>query len=383
MKLTLSLVAHALVLAACLSRSHCSLFSSPKESQVQFPSVAGASESITGAADDTAKLSGWDSPYVDPVLADPISKDPLLVTVRKRGKARYRLSSKDGDRCYSGSSNTYIDLLNPISNGSKLTSTDSSNSGDKIKRRSLRARFLRRFPLFVHPSSRHVIDDDYIPMRDLFTSPSISSWYERGWRQNFEKLGFPGPDREAELAMEYFDPAMTSSNSKKVLVDMSCASGLFTRRFAHEKKYSRVIGCDYSKSMLQEARRRIKREWKKPPASLGLVQLDVGQLPMQSNSVDALHAGAAMHCWPDLPAAMSEVHRVLRPGGRYFATTFMSSIFGDLPSLQGDLDPTKKAFQYFDSTNDLLNLVVAGGFKRRNVSIEVLGKGCAVIRAEK
>jgi hypothetical protein len=61
----------------------------------------------------------------------------------------------------------------------------------------------------------------------------------------------------------------------------------------------------------------------------------------------------------------------------------MSSIFGDLPSLQGDLDPTKKAFQYFDSTNDLLNLVVAGGFKRRNVSIEVLGKGCAVIRAEK
>ena len=61
--------------------------------------------------------------------------------------------------------------------------------------------------------------------------------------------------------------------------------------------------------MLTEARRRIKAD---PTLSqlksnqLELVRLDVGRIPMQTGSVDALHAGAAMHCWPDLPSAASE-----------------------------------------------------------------------------
>jgi ubiquinone/menaquinone biosynthesis C-methylase UbiE len=36
--------------------------------------------------------------------------------------------------------------------------------------------------------------------------------------------------------------------------------GWFTRRFAAEDKYGRVLGCDYSESTLTEARRRIDAE---------------------------------------------------------------------------------------------------------------------------
>jgi ubiquinone/menaquinone biosynthesis C-methylase UbiE len=103
-------------------------------------------------------------------------------------------------------------------------------------------------------------------------------------------------------------------------------TGLFTRRFASADKYGRVLGCDYSESMLTEARRRISEERKLSSlksTKLDLVRLDVGQIPMQDESVDCLHAGAAMHCWPDLDAAASEIHRVLKPNGRYFATTFL------------------------------------------------------------
>jgi ubiquinone/menaquinone biosynthesis C-methylase UbiE len=230
--------------------------------------------------------------------------------------------------------------------------------------------------------------DDYVPMRDLFTSPAVSFAYERGWRQGFNRAGFPGVDAEASLAMEYFAvPMAKNTNSPKVLVDMSCATGLFTRKFAKSGKYDRVLGCDYSPSMLEEARRRIQADKDLDNNSnnkIELIRLDVGNIPMQTGSVDALHAGAAMHCWPDLNAAVSEIHRVLKPGGRFFATTFLSSYFARLQSAEGGANgPSRQAFQYFQSIHQLRQLLVDGGFDRENVQIEVLGNACVVIRCEK
>jgi hypothetical protein len=65
-------------------------------------------------------------------------------------------------------------------------------------------------------------------MRDLFTSPSVSFAYERGWRQGFAAAGFPGADKEFEMANEYFAPVLAKKNDmsgESVLVDMSCATG--------------------------------------------------------------------------------------------------------------------------------------------------------------
>lgn len=197
--------------------------------------------------------------------------------------------------------------------------------------------------------------------------------------------------------MEYFAPSMVGKDSKGVLVDMSCATGLFTRRFAKSGKYNRVLGCDYSDSMLQEARRRINADpelsgrsrassFSNTNTQLDLVRLDVGRIPMQTDSVDALHAGAAMHCWPDLPAAVKEINRVLKPGGRYFATTFLSSWFRAVRNMPGANDnmPNRNAFQYFESVDVLRDLLVEdGGFAPENVYIEVMGNACVVIRAEK
>ena len=66
--------------------------------------------------------------------------------------------------------------------------------------------------------------EEFIPMRDLFTSPAVSYAYERGWRQGFASAGFPGPDVEASMAMDYFAPVIARTNYS-VVVDMSCATG--------------------------------------------------------------------------------------------------------------------------------------------------------------
>lgn len=330
----------------------------------------------------------------DDVLADPVTKEDvqisskgtLLADVPFGGRTKFYLMTNA--RTYVGSSDTYINLLEPV-NGNLNSKTFNSTT-------EIASTLIRNLTPFFPPPIRAILSTtslpfstDYVPMRDLFTSPAVSYAYERGWRQGFQRAGFPGPDRESEMAMLFFEPSMNKYNTTRVLVDMSCASGLFARRFARSGKYKRVIGCDYSASMLEQARRFIDSDAELQKISsktqLDLVRLDVGQIPMKNASVDSLHAGAAMHCWPELVAAISEIHRVLKPGGRYFATTFLSSYFSLLRRSDGITasEPSQQAFQYFGSVDQLRSLLTEGGFKNENISIEVLGTACVVIQCEK
>jgi SAM-dependent methyltransferase len=366
-----------------------------KNSRSSLPIATEATAAANDLAVQKRKLLGFlkPEPVADRILADPLTKEALVVTPTRGtilggslqpSKVKYDLKASPANATlYQGDSLTYLNLLEPAKS---LVKGDGSN----------RETMVRNLAPLVPPPLRMALStfagaDDYVPMRDLFTSPAVSYAYERGWRQGFAGAGFPGADEEATLAMEYFAPVMAQSD-ERTLVDMSCATGLFTRRFASSGKYKRVLGCDYSNSMLVEARRRInadaelsgRRRSTASPTQLDLVRLDVGQIPMQTDSIDALHAGAAMHCWPDLPAAVSEIHRVLKPGGRYFATTFLSTWFANLQGLGGSNEPSQQAFQYFESVNVLRKLLVEeGGFAPEKVFIEVLGDACAVIRAEK
>lgn len=49
----------------------------------------------------------------------------------------------------------------------------------------------------------------------------------------------------------------------------------------------------------------------------------------------AVHAGAAIHCWPNPQAALAEISRVLRPGGVFVASTFLN-FAAPLGQLVGD-----------------------------------------------
>jgi ubiquinone/menaquinone biosynthesis C-methylase UbiE len=59
--------------------------------------------------------------------------------------------------------------------------------------------------------------------------------------------GCAGVEREFEMAMQQLRPAFG-----KVLVDMSCGSGIFSRRFATSRQFSGIIAADYSETMLQQ-----------------------------------------------------------------------------------------------------------------------------------
>ncbi|KAK3026557.1 hypothetical protein RJ639_041143 [Escallonia herrerae] len=161
--------------------------------------------------------------------------------------------------------------------------------------------------------------DEFKPARtELFRSPLVSFLYERGWRQNFNRRGFPGPDEEFKMAQEYFKPAEGG-----LLVDVSCGSGLFSRKFATSGTYSRVVALDFSENMLRQCYDFIKQDDAILTSNLALVRADVSRLPFSSGSVDAVHAGAALHCWPSPSNAIAEINRILRSGGVFVGTTFL------------------------------------------------------------
>ncbi|KNA22133.1 hypothetical protein SOVF_036590 [Spinacia oleracea] len=161
---------------------------------------------------------------------------------------------------------------------------------------------------------------DYVesmaPVTEFFSTPIMSYVYERGWRQNFGLGGYPGPDREFEMAKEYFKPVLGGN-----IVDASCGSGLFSRLFAKSGLVSRVIALDYSQAMLQQCYEFVNEDPGFPKEKLILVRADISRLPFVSGSIDAVHAGAALHCWPSPSSAVAEVSRILRPGGVFVATT--------------------------------------------------------------
>ena len=76
----------------------------------------------------------------------------------------------------------------------------------------------------------------------FFRTPAMAFLYERGWRQNFNAAGFPGIDKEFAEAAEFFAPCADGG----VVVDLSCGSGLMTRRLCRSGRYRRVLGLDYS-----------------------------------------------------------------------------------------------------------------------------------------
>lgn len=172
------------------------------------------------------------------------------------------------------------------------------------------------------------------PLRQqLFTSPLVSVLYERVLPPLWEAgLRIGGPDAEYRAAADFLIiDSSAKPSSPRVLLDLSCGTGFVGQRFAMNAKkgeqtnYDHVFALDYSLQMLRELVNSIQRQPTQinKPLSISIIRGDAGSLPFQDGVMDAIHWGAAMHCVPDAEGALKEVFRVLKPGGRLYATTFL------------------------------------------------------------
>jgi trans-aconitate methyltransferase len=92
------------------------------------------------------------------------------------------------------------------------------------------------------------------------------------------------------------------------VLDIGCGTGRLTSEIA-ARSSTKVVGMDRSWSMLAEATRTAT-------GRIAFMQADAVRLPFSGSVFDAVFSTATFHWVPDHPRLFTEIHRVLRPGGR-------------------------------------------------------------------
>lgn len=116
-----------------------------------------------------------------------------------------------------------------------------------------------------------------------------------------------GRTGDARLAVQ-----LTGAGAGDQVVDLGCGPGT-AARFA-SRLGARVTGVDPAPVMLGLARRLTRRS-----ARVAYLEGAAESLPLPDGSATVLWTIASVHHWRDLTAGVSEVRRVLVPGGRFLA----------------------------------------------------------------
>lgn len=100
------------------------------------------------------------------------------------------------------------------------------------------------------------------------------------------------------------------------LLELGCGPGGLWRSNRERIPASwQITLTDFSPGMLQQARQRLDEE------RFAYEVADAQALPFADASFDAVIANHMLYHVPDLPRALGEVRRVLKPSGRFYATT--------------------------------------------------------------
>ena len=106
--------------------------------------------------------------------------------------------------------------------------------------------------------------------------------------------------------------------SERVL-DIACGTGDITFKIAEQVPMGMVVGLDITPKMLEIAeQRRIERSIK----NVSFHRADIMQIPFGGQTFDYVTGGYALRNVPDLPGALTEIRRVLKPGGGLYSLDF-------------------------------------------------------------
>jgi len=105
------------------------------------------------------------------------------------------------------------------------------------------------------------------------------------------------------------------------LLDIGTGPGDFPLRLRRAGHLGRLVGIDASPGMIAKA--------KSAGEDVEFLQADAQSLPFPDDSFDLVTARHMLYHVPDIPKALREVYRILRPGGRFLAVTNFSNNFAE------------------------------------------------------
>jgi ubiquinone/menaquinone biosynthesis C-methylase UbiE len=150
-------------------------------------------------------------------------------------------------------------------------------------------------------------------VQDLMTTRLVPAIYERYWRPALARAmkGVTGPGMAEEVRIARL---LLGLGPGDVALDVACGPGNFTREFARTLGDSGLaVGIDASRTMLARGVAEVEAAGL---TNVALIRGDATRLPFQNGVFDGLCCFAALHLFADPFAALDEMRRVLRAGGR-------------------------------------------------------------------
>ena len=142
-------------------------------------------------------------------------------------------------------------------------------------------------------------------------------------------------------------PWLPNRNDLTVL-DLGSGTGFFTDLLA--SNYHQVIGLDISKDMLNFSKEHRNN-------NILWLEADAHNIPLQDNSIDFIYSNLVIQWFNPLDEAITEMLRVLKPGGLIIFTTLVDGTLYELKSSwkQVDDDQHVISFKTVDELNALFN----------------------------
>ena len=180
----------------------------------------------------------------------------------------------------------------------------------------------------------------------------------------------------------------------KVILDVATGTADMTLEIKKQLSPDRIIGLDISSEMIAYGNKKIKKK-----ALDHLIQLEVGdseQMRFEDNSFDASTVAFGVRNFGNLEKGLSEMHRVIRPGGKIVVLEFSKPLYFPfkqlfniyfkylLPLIGKLTSKDKKAYKYlyesvqaFPDYDDFANILSKLGF--RSVEWKALSLGICTI----
>ena len=186
---------------------------------------------------------------------------------------------------------------------------------------------------------------------------------------------------------------MMNPSTKQSLIDVACGTGDLAKLYLNYINKDNVVTCvDPNKGMIKKGREKLKKF-----KNINWVTAAAESLPFKKNSFDFYSISFGLRNTKNLRKALTEAHRVLKPGGRYLCLEFskvqnsnLDFIYKNyskvIPSIGkyivGEKEPYEyliKSIENFINQDELIDLMKIYGFE--NCSYRNLSGGVVAIHS--